>query len=56
METKEKRTRIRSVHYHYVGTDEQFESFVKNVVRDYLTCNSLLPDTDEPSKAAKKSA
>ena len=39
------------------GTDEQFETFVKSVVKDYITDNSLLPD--KPQKLIipdKKSA
>ena len=35
---------IESVEYDYVGTEEQFRSFIKNIVRDYLVENNLFPD------------
>lgn len=44
MKNTEKKTKISSVCFKYVGTDEQFETFVKSVVKDYITDNSLLPD------------
>ena len=30
-------TKIRSVQFEYVGTDEQFVNFLKCVFRDYIT-------------------
>ncbi len=57
MKNTEKKTKISSVCFKYVGTDEQFETFVKSVVKDYITDNSLLPD--KPQKLIipdKKSA
>ena len=35
MKNTEKKTKINSVCFKYVGTDEQFETFVKSVVKDY---------------------
>ena len=52
----EKKTRICSVHYNYVGTDEQFNAFIKSVVKDYITEDSLLPDQEEEISVVKKSA
>ena len=37
---------IESVEYDYVGTDEQFNTFLKSVVKDYISENNLLPDED----------
>ncbi len=37
---------IESVEFDYVGTDEQFNSFLKSVVKDYISENNLLPDED----------
>ncbi len=57
MKNTEKKTKINSVHYCYIGTDAQFESFVKSVVKDYITDNSLLPDEPQKLKIPdKKSA
>ena len=52
----EKKTKISSVHFKYVGTDEQFNAFIKSVVKDYITDDSLLPDTEEEIVVVKKSA
>ena len=52
----EKKTRICSVHYNYVGNDEQFNAFIKSVVKDYITEDSLLPDQEEETAVVKKSA
>ena len=30
------KSKISSVHFKYTGTEEQFENFVKNVVKDYI--------------------
>ena len=52
----EKKTKISSVHFKYVGTDEQYNAFIKSVIKDYITDDSLLPDADEEIIVAKKSA
>ncbi len=39
---------ISTVEFDYVGTDEQFNSFLKSVVKDYISENNLLPDEDFP--------
>ena len=41
---------IESVEYDYVGTEEQFRSFIKSIVRDYLVENNLLPDNISDKK------
>ena len=33
----ENKTKIHSVHYNYIGTYEQFNAFIKSVVKDYIT-------------------
>ena len=40
----EKKTKISSVHFKYTGTEEQFENFVRNVIKDYIVDDTLLPD------------
>lgn len=52
----EKKTKISSVHFKYVGTDEQYNAFIKSVVKDYITDDSLLPDTEEEIIVVQKSA
>ena len=37
---------ISTVEFDYVGTDEQFNTFLKSVVKDYISENNLLPDED----------
>ena len=37
---------IESVFYNYTGTDEQFNTFLKSVVKDYISENTLLPDNE----------
>ena len=37
---------ISTVEFDYVGTDEQFNTFLKSVVKDYISENNLLPDAD----------
>ena len=37
---------IESVEFDYAGTDEQFNTFLKSVVKDYISENNLLPDED----------
>lgn len=52
----EKKTKIQSVHYNYIGTDEQFNAFIKSVVKDYITEDSFLPDQEEEITVVQKSA
>ena len=52
----DKKTKISSVHFKYVGTDEQYNAFIKSVVKDYITDDSLLPDTEEEIIVVQKSA
>ena len=52
----EKKSKISSVNFKYVGTDEQYNAFIKNVVKDYITDDSLLPDTEEEIIVVQKSA
>ena len=52
----EKKTKISSVHFKYVGTDEQYNAFIKSVIKDYITDDSLLPDAEEEIIFVKKSA
>ena len=51
----ENKTRISSVHFKYVGTDEQFNEFIRSVVKDYIIDDTMLPDEEEPN-TVKKSA
>lgn len=44
MARKENPIIVESVEFDYVGTDEQFNTFLKSVIKDYLTENNLLPD------------
>ncbi len=37
---------IESVFYNYTGTDEQFNIFLKSVIKDYVSENNLLPDDE----------
>ena len=37
---------ISTVEFDYIGTDEQFNTFLKSVVKDYISENNLLPDED----------
>ena len=39
---------ISTVEFDYIGTDEQFNTFLKSVVKDYISENNLLPDEDFP--------
>lgn len=41
--TKEN-TRIKSVQFEYVGTDEQLVNFLKCVFRDYITGSKVTSD------------
>ena len=44
MARKENPIIVESVEFDYVGTDEQFNTFLKSIIKDYLTENNLLPD------------
>lgn len=37
---------IESVFYNYTGTDEQFNTFLKSVIKDYVSEYNLLPDDE----------
>ena len=52
----EKKTKISSVHYKYVGTDEQFNSFIKNVIQDYIAYDNVVSEQEEENIVIKKSA
>ena len=43
----EKQTKISSVHFKYVGTEEQFSDFIRSVIKDYIADDTLLPDEDD---------
>ena len=47
---------VESVEFDYVGTDEQFNTFLKSIIKDYLTENNLLPDDYDDKINSKKSA
>ena len=44
------------MHFKYTGTEEQFENFVRNVVKDYIVDDTLLPDEEEQNISIEKSA
>ena len=50
------KSNISSVHFKYTGTEEQFENFVRNVVKDYIVDDTLLPDEEEQNISIEKSA
>lgn len=41
---KQKPIKIASVRYNYVGTDEKFNLFLRNVIKDYLRDDSMIPE------------
>lgn len=47
---------IESVEFDYIGTDAQFNLFLKSIIKDYITGNNLLPDEKEDKIKLKKSA
>lgn len=47
---------IESVEFEYIGTDAQFNLFLKSIIKDYITGNNLLPDEKEDKTKLKKSA
>ena len=46
---------IESVEFDYIGTDAQFNAFLKSIIKDYITGNNLLPDENEDKIKLKKS-
>ena len=46
---KQKPIKIASVRYNYVGTDENFNLFLRNVIKDYLHDDSTTPVFTEKS-------
>lgn len=36
---------ILSVSFHYVGTQRDFERFARNIIKDYIAENEILPDS-----------
>ena len=47
---------IESVEFDYIGTDAQFNLFLKSIIKDYITGNNLSPDESEDKIKLKKSA
>ena len=43
---------IESVEYDYVGTDNQFKDFLKNIIKDYLLEDKLQPEEEILKKSA----
>lgn len=54
MARKENPIIVESVEFDYVGTDEQFNTFLKSIIKDYLTENNLLPDYYDDKINSKK--
>lgn len=46
MARKENPIIVESVEFDYVETDEQFNTFLKSVIKDYVSENNLLPDDE----------
>lgn len=38
---------IETVNFEYVGTTEQFNTFLKSIIKDYISENNMLPDVKE---------
>ena len=49
---KQKPIKIASVRYNYVGTDENFNLFLRNVIKDYLQDDSMTPVFTEKSDSS----
>ena len=45
---------IETVEFYYNGSDKQFNLFLKNIIKDYISEDNLLPDDVE--KVSEKSA
>ena len=43
---KEKKTMIECVDFAYVGTDQQFNDFLKSVIRDYVSEDKIQPGAE----------
>ena len=43
---------IESVEYDYVGTDNQFKDFLRNIIKDYLSEDKLQPEEEILKKSA----
>ena len=56
MARKENPIIVESVEFDYVGTEGQFNTFLKSIIKDYLTENNLLPDDYDDKINSKKSA
>ena len=47
MAKEPKAIKLGQVSYCYTGTDEQFNEFLKAVVRDYIVDDKLMPDEED---------
>jgi hypothetical protein len=45
---------IETVHYGYVGSDDQYNTFLKSIIKDYISDNNLLPDDYNSEKINNK--
>ena len=52
MGRKKKESNIKSVMYSYVGTDDQFDYFLKMMIHDYLSVDN--PYTNQPADSVGK--
>ena len=52
MGKKKKEFNIKSVMYSYVGTDDQFDHFLKMMIHDYLSVDD--PYTNQPADSVGK--
>ena len=52
MGRKKKESNIKSVMYSYVGTDDQFDHFLKMMIHDYLSVDD--PYTNQPADSVGK--
>lgn len=43
---------IESVEFDYVGTDNQFKDFLRNIIKDYLSEDKLEPEENILKKSA----
>lgn len=43
---------IESVEFDYVGTDNQFKDFLRNIIKDYLSEDKLRPEEEILKKSA----
>jgi hypothetical protein len=54
MSRKSKPDVIETVHYGYVGSDDQYNTFLKSIIKDYISYNNLLPDDYNGEKTINK--